>query len=70
MVHQMEIHNVRYAEDIAKANYPANKPIWVPTITNLQGPQDDLPAGYWKWANPKDVGQFSAVAYFFAKKIV
>ena len=28
-----------------------------------------LPGGYWKSANPKDIGEFSAVAYFFAKKL-
>ena len=28
-----------------------------------------LPAGSWKWANPKDIKPFSAVAYFFAKKL-
>ena len=69
MVHQMGLHNVRYAEDIAKANYPEIRHFWVPNITNLQGPQNDLPGGSWKWANSKDVGEFSAVAYFFARKL-
>ncbi|MBD0364892.1 MAG: sialate O-acetylesterase [Flavisolibacter sp.] len=69
MVHQMELHSVRYADEIAKANYPQIRHFWVPNITNLQGPQDDLPGGYWKWANPSDVREFSAVAYFFAKML-
>lgn len=67
MVHQMSLHSVRYAEDIMRANYPQIRHFWVPNITNLQAPQDNLPGGYWKWANPKDVGEFSAVAYFFAR---
>jgi sialate O-acetylesterase len=69
MVHQMELHSVRYAKDIAEANYPEIRHFWIPTLTDLRGPQNDLPSGYWKSANPQDVLQFSAVAYFFAKTI-
>lgn len=69
MVHQMELHHVLYGEDIAKANNPQIRHFWVPNVTSLQGPQEDLPGGSWKWANPKDVREFSAVAYFFAKKL-
>jgi sialate O-acetylesterase len=69
MVHQMELHSVRYADDIAQANYPEIRHFWIPTMTDLQDPHDDLPIGYWKSANPTDVRQFSAVAYFFAKMI-
>jgi sialate O-acetylesterase len=69
MVHQMELHNITYAEEIAKANYPEIRHFYIPTITDLQGTHDDLPAGYWKWGNPRDVNRFSAVAYFFAKMI-
>lgn len=69
MVHQMELHSIRYADEIASANYPEIRHFWIPTMTDLQGPHDDLPAGYWKCANPTDVRQFSAVAYFFAKAI-
>jgi sialate O-acetylesterase len=69
MVHQMNIHDVTYAKDISEANYPQIRHFWIPTLTNLQGPQDDLPTGYWKSAIGDDVRPFSAVAYFFAKKI-
>jgi sialate O-acetylesterase len=69
MVHQMNIHDVTYANDIANANYPQIRHFWIPTLTSLEGPKDDLPTGYWKAANPNDVRQFSAVAYFFAKFI-
>jgi sialate O-acetylesterase len=65
----MELHSVRYANEIANANYPEIRHFWIPTMTDLQRPHDDLPTGYWKSANPEDVKQFSAVAYFFAKKI-
>ncbi|TDH26991.1 sialate O-acetylesterase [Segetibacter sp. 3557_3] len=69
MVHQMELHSVLYATDVASANYPQIRQFWVPNITSLQGPEDDLPFGFWKSANPNDVRQFSAVAYFFARKL-
>jgi sialate O-acetylesterase len=69
MVHQLSLHNITYAEDIANANYPQIRHFWIPTTTNLQGPARDLPAGTWKTANPKDVNEFSAVAYFFARKL-
>ncbi|MEP6747374.1 MAG: sialate O-acetylesterase [Bacteroidota bacterium] len=69
MVHQMELHSVRYANDIMQANYPEIRQFWIPTLTSLQGPRMDLPAGFWKSANPEDVRQFSAVAYFFAKQL-
>ena len=69
MVHQVGIHDVRYAKDISEANYPQIRQFWIPTLTNMQGPQDDLPTGYWKWANPEDVRMFSAVAHFFARDL-
>ncbi|BAV06817.1 sialate O-acetylesterase [Filimonas lacunae] len=69
MVHQMALHAVRYASEVATANNPQIRHFWVPNTANMQGPQNDLPGGSWKWANPKDVGEFSAVAYFFAQKI-
>jgi sialate O-acetylesterase len=69
MVHQMGIHGVTYAKDIAEANFPQIRQFWIPTLTSLQGPQDDLPTGFWKWANADDVKDFSAVAYFFARAL-
>ena len=69
MVHQLNIHDVTYASEIATANYPAIRQFWIPTMTDLQGPRQDLPAGNWKAAVGEDIRPFSAVAYFFAKKL-
>ena len=69
MVHQMILHGVRYAEDIATANYPEIRHFWIPTMATVQGPRNDLPTGFWKSANPEDVKDFSAIAYFFARKL-
>lgn len=69
MVHQLDIHDVRYAKDIAEADYPQIRQYWIPTLTNLERPQTSLPEGYWKPAVGKDIRPFSAVALFFAKTI-
>ena len=69
MVHQMNIHDVTYARDIATANYPQIRHFWIPTLTSLDGPKDDLPTGFWKSAIGDDTRPFSAVAYFFARMI-
>ncbi len=69
MVHQLNIHDVTYEKEIREANYPHIRQFWIPTITNLQQPQNDIPNGEWKAAIGDNVRPFSAVAYFFAKKI-
>jgi sialate O-acetylesterase len=69
MVHQMKLHSVYYPDEIPNAHYPDIRQFWVPNTTDLVSPQKDLPGGSWKWANPEDVKEFSAVAYFFAKDL-
>lgn len=69
MVHQMDIHDVTYAEDIASANYPAIRHFKIPTTPKLEGPGECLTGGTWQSAVGEEVRPFSAVAYFFAKKI-
>lgn len=69
MVHQMKLHSERYATDIANANNPQIRHFFIPTMTDLAGPRPDYPTGFWKSANPKDILEFSAVAYFFATTI-
>lgn len=69
MVHQMGIHDVTYATDIAQANFPEIRQFWVPTARDLRGPQEELKPSGWKEANPENVRDFSAVAYFFARSI-
>lgn len=69
MVHQMDIHDVTYAEDIANANYPEIRHFKIPTTTKLEGPAEDLTGGSWQAAMGEEVRSFSAVAYFFARKL-
>jgi sialate O-acetylesterase len=69
MVIPMERVKEKYPDEIASANYPEIRNFFIPTLTNLEKPIEDLPSGEWKSANPIDVLGFSAVAYFFAKKL-
>jgi len=69
MVLPMERVKEKYPDEIATANYPEIRNFFIPTSTNLNGAQADLPPGAWKEANPTDVLTFGAVAYFFAMKI-
>ncbi len=69
MVHQLNIHDVTYAKEIAEANNPQIRQFWIPTRANLEGPQKNVQGAYWKAAVREDVRPFSAVAYFFAKKL-
>lgn len=69
MVHQLKIHNITYAKDIASADFTQIRQFWVPTATDLKGPSKDLPNSEWKSATKEAINDFSAVAYFFARKI-
>lgn len=76
MVHMLNIHDVAYAKDIAEANYPQIRQFLVPTVADLQAPQNDFPSGspgpptaQWERAVGENVRPFSAVAYFFARDI-
>lgn len=69
MVHQLDIHDVLYADEIATANNSEIRHFKIPTTTSISGPQDDLKGGEWQKAIGEEVRPFSAVAYFFAKKI-
>src|SRR5690606_29573372 len=69
MVHQMNIHDVTYARDIAEADFPQIRQFWVPNTTNLIAPAEELPPGEWVPAIGDKVRPFSAVAYFFARNL-
>ncbi|WP_031527712.1 sialate O-acetylesterase [Dyadobacter crusticola] len=69
MVINMERVKERYPEDIATADYPQIRNFFIPTLTDLNGPQQDFPSAEWKVANPENVLSFGAVAYFFARDL-
>jgi sialate O-acetylesterase len=58
-----------YKDEIDNAEYPFIRQFLVPGGTNFNGRENDFKAGSWQRANPKDVRDFTAVGYFFAKKL-
>ncbi|AOW20563.1 sialate O-acetylesterase [Urechidicola croceus] len=69
MVLQMERVKERFPDEIANANYPEIRNFFIPTKTNIQEPQKDLPKGEWKSAVGNDILGIGAVTYFFAKDL-
>jgi sialate O-acetylesterase len=55
------------ADTVAKADYPGLRMFLAPMVTAAD-PQEDI-EGEWLLASPETVPQFSAVAFFFARKL-
>ncbi len=58
-----------YESEIANSENVSIRQFYVPQTYNFIAPQKDLPGGSWKSASPRNVLDFSAVAYFFAKAL-
>ncbi|RYD95904.1 MAG: sialate O-acetylesterase, partial [Sphingobacteriales bacterium] len=58
---------VDYATELAQANYPAIRMIDVPNVV-ADSPLSDF-KGTWAVCTPDNAAQFSAVAYYFARKV-
>ncbi len=69
MVHYLDLHKERYAEEIKKADYTDIRQFLVPQNPVLTGPAEKLPPASWKEARGEDLLRFSVVGYFFAKAI-
>ncbi|WP_018016191.1 sialate O-acetylesterase [Teredinibacter turnerae] len=59
----------RYPDLVANANDPLIREFTVPREMNFKGPQKDITGGEWQASVSDKIGEHSAVAYFFAKKI-
>ncbi len=68
MEHNIGVHEVTYSKEIAQANYSLVRQFLIPNSSSLQGPLNNG-SGTWKAAIGNDIRTFSAVAYFFAKKV-
>lgn len=69
MQHTMYSFRMIYADEIKNANNSAIRYFDVPQDYNFDQPQAKLTSGSWVETNPKTVKEFSAAAYFFAKKL-
>jgi sialate O-acetylesterase len=65
---EMKMRNVKdkFSDAILRSNNSMIRHFDVPQHYDFKREHDDLNGGQWKSANPADVLQFSAVAYFFA----
>ncbi len=59
----------KYADEIATVNNPFIRHFLIPDKYDFNAPQTDVESGTWKAANPQNIGEFTAVGYFFAKEI-
>jgi sialate O-acetylesterase len=69
MQHQLYKNEIIYANDIATANYPEIRNFKIPQTTSINGEKEELEGGFWQKAVGENIKPFSAVSYFFAKKI-
>jgi len=58
-----------YPEVIPHTNLPQIREFGVPTIYTFKQAADDFPQGEWKTATPENLGEFSAVGFFFAQNL-
>ncbi|AWV99265.1 sialate O-acetylesterase [Arcticibacterium luteifluviistationis] len=56
------------AEEVKKGNHPLIRHILIPKATAFT-PEKDFADREWEVCNPKTVGDFTAVGYFFARKL-
>ncbi|MDR2660583.1 MAG: 9-O-acetylesterase [Lactobacillaceae bacterium] len=59
----------RYPEEIKNANSPEIRSLTVPQVYNFKGPQENIDDANWEYAVPEEIGNFSAIGYFFAKEL-
>lgn len=60
----------RFPEAIGKANFPDIRQFTVPRELVFEEEKQDVPHGEWQTTTPESVAQHSAVAYFFARKLL
>ncbi|HEX7846118.1 MAG TPA: sialate O-acetylesterase [Chitinophagaceae bacterium] len=59
----------KYAEEIATANNNFIRHFLVPDKYNFNQPETDVENANWKAVTPQNMGEFTAVGYFFAKEL-
>ena len=69
MVLNMERVKEKYPDEIAIANYPEIRNLFIPTLADAGKLHDDLPACKWQAATGSNVLDFGAASYFFAKQL-
>ena len=58
-----------FADEVKEASCPEIRSFLVPMVYDFHGPKEELTGGSWISVNPTSVYDFSAIGYFFAKKV-
>ncbi len=58
-----------FADEVKDALCPEIRSFLVPMVYDFHGPKEELSGGSWISVNPTTIYDFSAIGYFFAKKI-
>jgi sialate O-acetylesterase len=58
-----------FEEEVKGTNYPQIRQYTVPMVYDFKGPANELSGGNWLPVTPDSVYSFSAIGYFFSKKI-
>jgi sialate O-acetylesterase len=61
--------NEVYPDDIKNSENKFIRQFFVPVAFNFNGRDNDVKYGKWQSANPQNLGNFTAVGYFFARKL-
>ncbi|MEO6317104.1 MAG: sialate O-acetylesterase [Chitinophagaceae bacterium] len=69
MEYQLMYDGAIYGREMETVNNPQIRQFKVPIRPALDGPKKEMSGGAWKKANPKEIGAFTAVGYFFAKHL-
>ena len=69
MTVKMERIKERFPEDVKNVDFPLIRNFFVPTLTDLNGPQKDIPDANWITAKGDDILEFGAVAYYMARDL-
>nr|MDA3821518.1 sialate O-acetylesterase [Bacteroidales bacterium] len=69
MTHFFGRHQERYAKEIAEADFPEIRQLFIPDNAILEGPADDIDGLKWISSSPETILDFTVIGYFFAKKL-
>ncbi|MDP4240561.1 MAG: sialate O-acetylesterase, partial [Bacteroidota bacterium] len=69
MVLPMNRVKEKYPDEIPNADYPQIRNFFVPTLSDVTRLHEDLPPGKWLEANSKNLPDFGAATWFFAKRL-
>lgn len=58
-----------FADEVKNAEYPELRSFTVPQEYDFHGPREEVTGGSWVSVNPSSIYDFSAIGYFFAKRV-